>query len=194
MIRYFALAAVVLLWGCDGAAPDPAPAEAPPESAARSASTPSEQPELLPTPFDADQIRDEWVEGLALVMHTQDPTGESWERWRVVAADAEGADIEFTAVDAEGNALGEPRVERASWADLRDHAKYPAAIATREQVTRDTALGQLEGWLYTVRDGATGSETEMFFANKLPGAPLEMRMMKDDVVAMEMVQVERQKP
>ncbi len=186
------LASVALLPGCD-AAPPPAAAPAPAPAAAEAPRAQAE-PELLPTPFSAEQIRDEWILGLTLVMHTRSPEGESRDRWQVVAADDEGAEIELTPIDAEGAATGEAKVERSAWTELRDHASYPATVASREQTTRDTALGQLDGWLYTVRDEATGAETEVFFAESLPGAPVEMRMSKDGAVVLEMTQVERQKP
>ncbi len=173
-----------LLSGCDTARGPDAPA---------AAGRPAPQVEMLPTPFTAEQIRDEWAPGLTLVMHTRTPGGETWERWTVVAADADGADIEFAQIDAEGKAAGEPRTGRSSWLELRSHANYPTSATTREEVTRDTALGELDGWLYKVRDGA-GGETEVFFANSLPGAPLEMRVTKDGGMVMELAQVERHKP
>ncbi len=193
MNRVVSCALAVLLWGCD-TAPTPSPANTPPETDAVAGSAPPAQAELLPTPFTADKIRDEWVEGLTLVMHTRTSGGESWDRWTVVTSDPEGADIEFAPIDAEGNAAGETKTERTAWTALRDHAKYPTDVATREEATRETALGQLDGWLYRVQDQATGSETELFFARQFPGAPIEMRMSKDGVVALEMTQVERQHP
>ncbi len=185
-----ALVFALLLVGCDATPPtDVAPAGGP--SAAGPSAAP---PELLPRPFTAEQIRDEWVPGLTLVMHTRTPDGETWERWTVVSADADGAEIEFAQIDAEGNATGEPRLGRSSWIELRNHANYPAAAATREEVTRDTALGSLEGWLYKVGDAASGNQTEVFFANSYPGAPLEMRAVKDGTMVLELAQVERQRP
>ena len=91
MNRVVSLTLAVLLWGCDSAS-TPAPAEVPPET--NSTAGPA-QAEQLPTPFTADQIREEWVEGLTLVMHTRTPAGESWDRWTVVTSDAEGAEIEL---------------------------------------------------------------------------------------------------
>ena len=185
MKHLIALVLAMFLGGCDAApAPNAAPAATPP---------PQQPVEMLPTPFTAEQIRDEWIPGLTLVMHTRTPDGETWERWTVAAADAEGAEIEFVEIDAEGTPIDAPRQGRSSWIALRNHASYPAAAATREQTTRDTALGQLEGWLYQVRDGA-GGETEAFFANDLPGAPLEMRVKKDDAMVMELTQIERTRP
>ncbi len=192
-MKYFAaLAFVVLLWGCD-AAPTP-DATGPPEQAAAEEPGAQAEPELLPVPFTAEQIRDEWVEGLTLVMETRTPEGTTRERWTVIGADADGVDIEFTPLDAEGESSGEPKTERSAWTELRDHAKYPTTVASREQSTRDTALGQLDGWLYKVRGQATGSETEVFFATRFPGAPVEMIIAKDDDVALAMTQVERQRP
>lgn len=186
-----ALALVVLLHGCD-ASPDVETAEAPPENTAAEEPV-TQEPELLPTPFTPEQIRDEWIEGLTLVMETTTPDGTTRERWTVVAADADGADIEFTPLDAEGAPAGEPKIERSAWTALRDHAKYPTDVASREQVTRDTALGQLEGWLYRIQNEG-GGETEVFFARELPGAPLEMIIARDGNVAMSVTQVERQRP
>ncbi len=185
-----ALALALLLWGCDTAPPaGVAPAPAPPTSG-----TPIAEVELLPRPFTAEQIRDEWVQGLTLVMHTRAPDSETWERWTVVSADADGAEIEFRQIDAEGNPAGEPRLGRSSWIELRNHATYPAAAATREEVTRETALGPLEGWLYKVGDAASGGQTEVFFATDYPGAPFQMRVVQGGDMVMELEQVERRRP
>ncbi len=188
-----ALAFALLLTGCDAAPPtDVAPDGA--SSPVPAGAPPGAMPELLPRPFTAEQIRDEWVPGLRLVMHTRTPESETWERWTVLSADADGAEIEFAQVDAEGGPAGEPRIGRSSWIELRNHANYPAAASTREEVTRDTALGPLEGWLYKVGDAASGNQTEVFFAKSYPGAPFEMKMVKDGTLVLELAQVERQKP
>ncbi len=197
MTRLAAAVFVVLLSGCDAVpAPDAAPEASPVGAEPATGEAPAARPEpgLLPMPFTADEIREEWVEGLTLVMHTKTPEGETRDRWTVVAADTEGVDIRFAPIDAAGNAAGEPRDERSGWVELRDHASYPADTASLEEVTRDTALGRLDCWLYRVRDDATGSETEVLFAKQLPGAPVEMRMSKDGTEIMEMLQVERHRP
>lgn len=145
----------------------------------------------LPRPFTAEQIRDAWVEGLTLELRRVMQEGESRERWTVVSADAEGALIEFTPVDAQGQATGESRRQRSTWNELRDHATFPAATANRTEATRETALGQYDGWLYTVTDAAQGTVTELFFARALPGAPLEMKVTRAGRTVMEMTQVSR---
>ena len=153
-----------------------------------------DDPSILRRPFTADQIREEWVEGFSLIFQTVTPTGETRERWTVLAADAESVEIEFAPVDPEGNAAGEARVARSSWVDLRNHASFPVETSRREAVTRETALGQLEGWLYQSTDPEAGTESELFFARSLPGAPVHMKMTAGGEVILEMAQVERRKP
>jgi hypothetical protein len=146
---------------------------------------------ILERPFTAEQIRAEWTPGLRLLMRRSTPGEVRLERWTVLTADAEGCEIEFAAVDASGTVSGEPVVQRSTWAELRDHASFPAADATREWVTRETALGRMEGWLYRVPDEGTGTISEFFFAPALPGAPVQMRAFEGEKVVFELEQVER---
>ena len=179
------LSLCVLFWGCQDdpeAASEPAPTET------------VESSEILPQPFTAEQIRDEWVPEFQLKMLRRSGESEELERWTVVEADDLGAKIEFASIDEEGQIVGEARTERTLWTDLRDHASFPASQSNREQVTRDTDLGTLEGWLYTVDDPDAGTVTEFFFASDLPGAPVEMRIRADEVVVMELRQIARSRP
>jgi len=73
-------------------------------------------------------------------------------------------------------------------------ALFPADRTRREKVTRDTPLGELEGWLYTVENADAGTVSEFFFAEKLPGAPVHMRVTRDGEVLTEMTQIERHRP
>jgi len=147
----------------------------------------------LPTPFTAEQIRDEMPVGLRLTIRRVTPGGEELERWEVVAADTDGVEIEFTPTDPDGNSIGEARRTRSSWVELRDHASFSAASATREALRRDTALGELDGWLYRVRNPADGTTSEFFFARELPGAPVHVITTRGDELIQEMVQLERRR-
>ena len=151
------------------------------------------RPATLPRPFTAEQIRDEWVQGLTLVFRRVAPEGEARERWTVVTSDPEGVVIEFTPVDAGGQAIGASRRQRSTWNELRDHASFPAGTATRAEATRETPLGKLEGWLYTVPDSARGTVSELFFARELPGAPVTMKVTRAGQTVLEMTQVSRSK-
>jgi len=151
-------------------------------------------PALLDRPFTADQIRDEWNEGFELRIRRWTPTAEIFEVWTVVSADADGVDIESKAVDATGAPIGEARVQTSTWAQLRDHASFPVDRATRDSVGRETPLGELQGWLYTVSDPSGGSVTEFFFAKTLPGAPVFVHVLSDGEVVEIFEQVERARP
>jgi len=152
------------------------------------------EPETLPTPFTAEEIRDEWITDFRLTVKMSSPGGEHLERWTVLSWDEEGAEMESVRIDEAGNVQGEPQVARSSWTELRDHALFPADRTRREKVTRDTPLGELEGWLYTVENADAGTVSEFFFAEKLPGAPVHMRVTRDGEVLTEMTQIERHRP
>lgn len=162
-------------------------------SAALAAPPEPQEPQHLPRPFTAEQIRDEWVEGLTLVMRSVGPQGEARQRWTVLESNDAGVLIEFAPIDAKGEAAGAARTERSTWTQLRDHATFSASSATRDTVTRKTPLGTFEGWLYVVPDPEQGTVTEFFFANDLPGAPLEMRVSREGRTLMELTQVSRSK-
>jgi hypothetical protein len=152
----------------------------------------AEDSTILHRPFTADEIRGEWTQGLVLTLLFKSPQGEERQRWTVVSADTEGCDIEYASLDAEGEVSGEPSVGHATWIELRNHATFKADLATRQDVTRKTDLGELAGWLYTVRDPEAGSVTEYFFASSLPGAPVYLRVRKDGKTVSEMTQLKRQ--
>ena len=148
----------------------------------------------LPTPFTAEQIRDEWIDGFQLVMRRQDADGEHLERWRVVEWDSEGVSIESVSIDGLGEPITEPTVQRTGWSELRDHASFPADRTSRNRESRQTLLGDLDGWLYTVEDSEQGTVSRFFFADRLPGAPVHFDVVRDETVLMELEQMERFRP
>lgn len=159
--------------------------------------TPAEdaaRPGFLTPPFTAEQIRGEWVEGLELTIRRWAADAEALESWRVVQADADGVDIESTVRDGDGNVIRPTAVRHSTWTELRDHASFPADRATRERVTRDTALGDLDGWLYTVSDPDSGTISEFFFAVSLPGAPVYVHVFRDGELVEIFEQVDRRRP
>ena len=182
-----AAAIAVLGLGCVGTeAPEP---EAEPATARGPGETVS-----LETPFTADEIREEWAEGLEITVRRWTASAEAFEQWTVVAADDAGVDIAAQSVDAEGAPLGAPAARHSTWVELRDHAAFPAHLAVRERTLRETALGRFEGWLYTIDDPSTDGVTEYFFAESLPGAPLQVRVLRDGEVVEIFEQVERSRP
>ena len=154
----------------------------------------ADDPSILKRPFTAQEIRDEWIEGLRLLMRRSSPDGEVVERWTVTSADTEGVDIEFVTLDGDGRVSTDPDVRRSSWIELRDHASFPAATSSREWVRRSTALGSFEGWLYHVPDEKTGTVSEFFFVPEFPGAPVQMRILNGEEIMFELEQTARGRP
>jgi len=187
------LLVLLLVPGC-GADRTPRPAGQDDRAAATDGGPAAEQSSILPRPFTAEQIRDEWVPGLTIRFRRTTPGEVTLERWTVLAADEDGVAIEFAGIDGAGNPVGRPEVRRAGWVELRDHASFPADRATREEATRETPLGLLDGWLYTVRDDEAGTLTEFFFARKFPGAPVLMRTTRGGDPVLELTQLERVRP
>lgn len=179
--------AVVLTGACGG--PSPAPDVTGPQVVNDGATS-----EILEQPFTAEQIRNEWVPGLRLLMRRTSPEETRIERWTVVAADDDGADIEYATIADDGSIVGEPSVARSTWVELRDHASFPAAFSTREWVARTTQLGDFEGWLYRVAEDGAATVQEYFFVPELPGAPVEMRILEGDATVFELEQTARLRP
>ena len=149
---------------------------------------------ILMRPFSADEIRDEWVPGFRLLMRRTFPEGTRIERWTVLSADDEGVEIEYATIADDGSVEGEPSIARSGWVELRDHASCPASHSTREWVSRETALGNFDGWLYRVADPEAAVVNEFFFVPELPGAPLQMRILEGDTTVFELEQTARLRP
>lgn len=178
---------LVAALGCGGG-------EAPIEPAPVAVDLDPDDPTILQRPFTAEEIRDEWVPGFRLLMRRSFPEQTRVERWTVVAADEEGAEIEYATIAEDGSVEGEASVKRSSWIELRDHASFPAAHATREWVSRSTALGGQEGWLYRVADPEAATLQEFFFVPSLPGAPVMMRILEGEETIFELEQTARLRP
>ena len=179
------LTALLPALACGTRPAEEAPAAAPAPAEAR-------QADYLEVPFTAEQIRDAWVPGLTLVLHFNHPDRQEWQRWTVVAADEEKAEIEYLPLDSQGQPAAPPQRAPSAWTDLRDHALFAAADAKRERTQRETAFGQLDGWLYEVRDPQAESMTRFFFADDLPGAPVWMETTSGETVMLTVHQIARQ--
>ena len=134
--------------------------------------------DFLPTPFTADQIGEAWKEGYEMTMRVWTPDREVVSRTRVESWSRDAIETSEQEVDDSGVAVGEKTLSSSTWESLRDHARFPAANTTRIRTERETALGSLEGWLYTV-NGSDGSISEFFFADRYPGPPVSFSKTTD---------------
>ncbi|HEU4430090.1 MAG TPA: hypothetical protein VFT98_15115 [Myxococcota bacterium] len=146
--------------------------------AALAARAESPVPETLPVPYSADQIRERWVVGFRLETRTLAGETESLERTEVLAADAEQVSMRFEFLGADGEPAKPPQEFSAKWSELRDHALFEAAKATRERAECRSQLGTQPGWRYATSD-ANGDALSMCFADAAPGPPVEHETRRD---------------
>jgi hypothetical protein len=128
------------------------------------------QPDHLPTPFSADDIRAASPAGRRIRIRTEGRDGTTYREVRYLTTDADGATQAFTPTDVEGDPIG-PSVERRSrWLDLQEHASFPAGQATVEETHLDVAWGREPCWHYRVSKGE--AETRYWFAQRYAGMPV----------------------
>jgi hypothetical protein len=183
----FVLVLILLAPGCGGGG-------SPGEQVETVVDLDPDDPSIVMRPFSAEEIREEWVPGFRLLMRRSYAEETRIERWTVVSADDEGVEIEYATILDDGSVEGEPSIARSEWVELRDHAAFPAAHSTREWVSRKTALGDFEGWLYRVAEPGAALVKEFFFVPELPGAPIQMRALEGDATVLELEQTARLRP
>ena len=128
-------------------------------------------PDLAPTPFTADEIRQGCPVGRTIrVLVEPDGEASSYRINRYVAVDEQGATIERTLLAADGSPIGRPETVVTTWLDLQRHASFPADRTEIGRERIDTPVGQRECLRYTVRDGQV-VET-FWFADAAPGMPV----------------------
>ena len=132
-------------------------------------------PEHLPFPYTPEAIRDANPAGTTMLYRVE-AMGEPahLDRVRFLESTAEFAVIEAVRGNAQGGELQEPRVERATWTELRDHATFLAHLSERTRATCSVPAGDFRCWLYTVRmkEGDASIVRRFYFADEKPGAPV----------------------
>jgi hypothetical protein len=74
------------------------------------------------------------------------------------------------------------------WSELRDHASFEAAKATRARAECRSQLGALPGWRYLVPQ-ADGTTWAMCFADATPGPPVDYEVRREGAVLSRMEHV-----
>lgn len=134
-------------------------------------------PDVLPTPFTADEIRGGCPTGRLTRMRVESPDAAPYERFsRFVDCDDEGATMERGPA-ADGEPAGESQHARTTWLDLQAHAAFPRSQTTVASDVIETPLGRLDCLRYTVLGG---SDTVMFwFDTSRPGMPVRVVTERD---------------
>jgi hypothetical protein len=128
-------------------------------------------PDHLPTPFTADEIRAAAPDGYTVETVTEDADGTvTRQRTVFIDGDDEGTTMRAVAIDETGSPTGDERVGPAAWVDLQRHASFPAAATTRSRERIETPLGTLDCLCYEVQ---AGDATMVFwFSVDHPGMPV----------------------
>ncbi len=140
------------------------------------------QPDHLPTPFSAAQIRGGCPAGRTIRIREEAPGQPStFRRIRFTQVDEEIAVQEFQDTDEEGRPIGEPTIRDSTWLDLQRHASQPADATTVEEVPLTLPFGEFDCWLYTVL--LPPGERRFWFAKQLPGMPVQVEERVDGALA-----------
>jgi hypothetical protein len=136
---------------------------------------------MLPTPYTAEQIREAWQPGFSVEMRTTGAVGETRSRMTVLSATPEAGVVRSESLAANGKPSEPPSEFTARWSELRDHALFEAAKATRERAECRSRLGAMPGWRYSVAR-TNGEMLTMCFADATPGPPVEHVTIRDGAV------------
>ena len=151
------------------------------------------QPNHLPTPFSAAQIRAGCPAGRTIRIREESPGATpSFRRIRFTQVDDETAVQEFQATDEAGRPIGEATSRRSTWLDLQRHASQPADITTVDEVVLALAFGEFDCWRYVVR--APSAELRFWFAQQLPGMPVQVEEWIDGSLAGRSVMIASDSP
>ena len=91
------------------------------------------QPDHLPTPFSAAQIREGCPPGRTIRLREEVPgQAATYRRIRFTTVDEESSVQELQATDEHGAPIGEPMVGSSTWLDLQRHASQPGEATTRK--------------------------------------------------------------
>lgn len=132
--------------------------------------------DMLPTPYTAAQIREACGDGRVFTFQLTDAEGHVvYQAIRFEHGTGKAVDVTSWSFDASGAPLEAPSTHKAKWTELRDHASFTTAEATRTRAMARTELGTFEVWQYditsTTQDGKTQVD-HMSFADTLAGPPL----------------------
>lgn len=130
------------------------------------------QPDHLPTPFTADEIRIGCPPGRTVRSLVVRPDAEPFVRaTRFLAGDAAGGDQETWTEAPDGTPLTEPERGRSTWLDLQRHASMPASTTTINDEQIEIPAGRFDCLKYVRRND--DSISTFWFARAAPGMPLK---------------------
>lgn len=152
-------------------------------------------PASLPTPYTAEQIRDAMPVGTRVRFRVEAAGQPTVEKTMVVTAadESTGTFTSQTVDPASGAVLKDEGPSAYPWAELREHAAFPASQTERADAEIELPMGRYATWVYTVTDPA-GPVTNYWFATALPGPPVQMVVSQGEAELMRMTMIEHSAP
>jgi hypothetical protein len=156
-------------------------------------------PSVATLPFTAAEIRGGCAPGTVMIQRiTSEGAPAVLRTTRFVRGDEQQVVMEATTTLEDGTPAGPPQEVQSAWTELRDHARFPAAMTTRSRATCEVPAGAFDCWLYTVdRSGEDGAVVDrLYFAPAHPGPPVLFETERDGrvVMRMELVELRREEP
>lgn len=192
-LRGGAAAAMLMVGGGAMAQPASAPTKAPPKVVEKPADGAT-----APVPFTAERIREATPKGRTYRFQVGGPGDAPMTlTMRFVEVGPEKAVLETTMLGADGKPLAEAKRQDTTWAQLENHAHYPAAatVITPEKVTVPAGTYAAKKYTVTEKDeDGTRRVTQAWFADDLPGAPVKFIVERDGRPAATMILLEHTNP
>jgi len=138
-------------------------------------------PDHLPTPFSAAQIREACAPGRSNRFRVTSGAATSVTVWEFFAGDDAGGWGRSWSEATDGTPGDDVSESYSTWEDLQGHASYPMDRTTVEPALLEIAAGAFECWLYQSSTD-DGSLTRAWFARNLPGPPVLFEMVADGQV------------
>ncbi|MBI5537282.1 MAG: hypothetical protein HY898_31460 [Deltaproteobacteria bacterium] len=169
--------ALLLIAACSGAPSVATPPAAPSTSASAPIAAPAT--ELAPTPFTAEQIRDATKPGRTYRWKVE-AAGKPVVIKQVTLAQVEPARVLITTMleDEKGKVLESNPGAWSTWDALRKHAEFPKSAVTTRKESVTVPAGTFPCIVYVVKEEG-GEITTYWFAESLPGAPVQFKTEKD---------------
>jgi hemoglobin len=138
-------------------------------------------PDHLPTPFTAEEIRAACPAGRTLRWRHEGAGQPSFINVsRYASVDADGCVQETWHESIEGTRVSVPRRDRATWLTLQQHASFSAATTTRTEETIEVPAGQFVCQRYTRTE--PDAVWRFWFARDRPGQPVRLEQQIGDEV------------
>lgn len=180
--------ALLLAFAC---APKPA-APATPGTVTAAAATAATT--TLPTPYTVEQFLAAFPEGTTVRLRFVEPGKTHDELWTFRDVDATGALLHKVELDAAGTPGAVLESQRYGWAELRDHAAFPAAHTQVTQATVTVPAGSFAVTRYAVDETSEEGGPMLVTYDFDPahaGPPVHMVVVANGTTVLEMSLVER---